>query len=167
MCGLTWRSTGTSRAAHEPPVNFGVRPLARMLSDTLTAVATRYPNAVAAWFAFIAFPIASCSFWTLLNKSKLSPAWHAYMQSIALTLGYPTLAFGVVIFPLSAFQIFFAPALLESLPSWRNEILALLQIPEWFVAQAFWLVPLVWLLWGSFAPWVFIRRQIRSSIHAP
>ncbi|RYX79999.1 hypothetical protein EON83_30440 [bacterium] len=135
-----------------------------MLSDTLTAVATRYPNAITAWFFFIVFPIASCSFWTLLNKSKLQRAWHAYAQSIALTLGYLVLVFGVVIVPISAFQIFLAPALLESSPAWRKVLLALFQIPEWFVAQAFWLVPLVWLLWGSIAPRAFIRRQIGSAI---
>jgi hypothetical protein len=131
--------------------------------DTLIALLNRYPDAIGMWVVFIVLPVVTCALWTWLSKSKLPKARRAFSLSIALTLGYPALLLGFIILPITAFQIFIAPVLLESLPTWRQELLLILLLPNWFVEQAFWLAPVSWLLWIIIAPKVFINKQATGA----
>jgi hypothetical protein len=129
-----------------------------VLVETFDAFCARYPQAITAWVLFCVLPLVSCFFWTARYYSSLSQPVRAFFRALAHSFGYPTALFGLIFTPIAAFNIFLAPALVEAYPSWRPFLFALLAIPNWVIAQFFWLAPAAWLIWVAVAP----RHAIRN-----
>jgi type II secretory pathway component PulF len=131
--------------------------------DTVRALSDRYPEAIGLWVFFGLLPIATCAFWTLRYRHQLTRLWPAFHHAAASALGYPTMLVVLLILPVSVFSIFVAPALLDAYPTWRPILHALLAVPNWFAHQAFWVIPVSWLIWALVAPAAIIRRQVRGA----
>lgn len=117
------------------------------ITDTLTEMVARMPEAFVAWFLFGVLPVLVPATLATFVEARPSAKVQFTLSTAARLIGWPALLIALLVLPWFAFEMFPVPVLFDAYPASRSVLSGPLAVTHWLTRQSNWLVPLAWLAW--------------------
>ena len=119
--------------------------------DTVLVAMERWPEEFIFWALFSILPIAFPVAIALLRRPRLTRPTIFALAAASRIIGYPALLCLLLVIPWVFFEIFLVPVIADAYPNLKTLMSWPLNVSNWLLWNAFWVVPLVWVMWVAVA----------------